>query len=106
VEFPTAPDYSVALGYSASAGATLLVVSSAVNSVSRIVTGYVGDQFGRPNTLTATVLLCVVSVLGLWLGSTQHGGSEVLWVFFVVCYGVAGGGYNALFPTVSIPHCL
>lgn len=95
------PEYSVALGYSAGAGATLLAVSNAVNAVSRIATGWAGDRCGRQNTLIATVLLCVVSVLGLWLGSTQDGGRRVLWVLFVVCYGVAGGGYNALFPTVS-----
>lgn len=95
------PEYSVALGYSASAGASLLAVSNAVNSVSRVVTGYVGDRCGRQNTLIATVVLCVVSVLGLWMESAQDGGSRVLWVLFVVFYGVAGGGYNALFPTVS-----
>jgi cyanate permease len=95
------PEYSVALGYTASAGASLLAVSNAVNTVSRIATGYAGDRCGRQNTLIATVLLCVVSVLGFWLGSTQDGGRRVLWVLFVVCYGVAGGGYNALFPTVS-----
>ncbi|KIM96319.1 hypothetical protein OIDMADRAFT_105917 [Oidiodendron maius Zn] len=93
------PEYSVALGYSASAGASLLAVSNAVNSVSRIVTGYAGDKCGRQNTLIVTVLVCVMSVLGLWLESTQDGGKAVLWVLFVVCYGVAGGGYNALFPT-------
>jgi Major Facilitator Superfamily len=99
------PEYSVALGYSASAGASLLAVSNAVNSVSRIVTGYAGDKCGRQNTLIATVVACVMSVLGLWLESTQDGGRRVLWVLFVVCYGVAGGGYNALFPTVSEPRC-
>jgi hypothetical protein len=34
------------------------------------------------------------------LGSVS-GGSKVLWIVFVVLYGVTGGGYNALFPTVS-----
>jgi MFS family permease len=96
------PEYSVALGYSASAGASLLAVSNAVNSVSRVATGYAGDRLGRQNTLIATVVLCVVSVLGLWLGSTEDGGRRVLWVLFVVLYGAAGGGYNALFPTVSL----
>jgi MFS family permease len=96
------PEYSVALGYSASAGASLLAVSNAVNSVSRVATGYAGDRLGRQNTLIATVVLCVVSVLALWLGSTEDGGRRILWVLFVVLYGVAGGGYNALFPTVSL----
>lgn len=95
------PEYSVALGYSAGFGATLLAVSNGVNSISRVVTGYAGDKFGRQNTLILTVILCVISVLGFWLGSNGSDGNKVLWVLFVVFYGVAGGGYNALFPTVS-----
>lgn len=95
------PEFSVALGYSAGFGATLLAVSNGVNSVSRVLTGYAGDKFGRQNTLIFTVILCVVSVLSFWLGSTSSGGNKVLWVLFVVFYGAAGGGYNALFPTVS-----
>jgi len=101
-------EYSVALGYSAGFGATLLAISNGVNSISRVVTGYAGDRFGRQNTLILTVILCVISVLGFWLESTRSGGNRVLWVMFVVLYGVAGGGYNALFPTVScspIPAC-
>jgi len=95
-------EYSVALGYSAGFGATLLAVSNGVNSVSRVMTGFAGDRFGRQNTLILTVVLCVISVLGFWLGSLGHGGNRVLWILFVVFYGVAGGGYSALFPTVSL----
>jgi len=93
-------EYSVAVGYSASFGATLLAVNNGVNSVSRVITGWVGDKVGRQNTLIVTVLLSVVSVLGFWLGSAMQGGNKILWVLFVIVYGVAGGGYNALFPTV------
>jgi MFS family permease len=119
-------EYSVALGYSAGFGATLLAVSSGVNSVSRVMTGFAGDRFGRQNTLILTVMICVISVLGFWLRSTRNGGSKVLWILFVVFYGIAGGGterfsllfaletfasellltrkigYNALFPVVSL----
>ena len=79
----------------------MLAVSNGVNSVSRVLTGYAGDKCGRQNTLILTVLLCVISVLGFWLGSTGSGGNKSLWILFVVFYGIAGGGYNALFPTVS-----
>jgi MFS family permease len=95
-------EYSVALGYSSAFGATLLAVSNGVNSVSRVLTGYAGDRFGRQNSLILTVWLCVVSVLGFWLGSTSSGGRKTLWILFVVFYGAAGGGYNALFPTVGL----
>jgi MFS family permease len=98
-------EYSVVLGYSAGFGATLLAVSSGVNSISRVMTGFAGDRFGRQNTLILTVVLCVISVLGFWLGSVS-GGNKVLWIIFVILYGITGGGYNALFPTVSLPLCL
>ncbi|KAE9370424.1 monocarboxylate transporter [Stipitochalara longipes BDJ] len=91
-------EYSVVLGYSAGFGATLLAVSNGVNSISRVMTGFAGDRFGRQNTLILTVVLCVISVLGFWLGSVS-GGNKVLWIVFVVLYGITGGGYNALFPT-------
>jgi MFS family permease len=94
-------EYSVVLGYSAGFGATLLAVSNGVNSVSRVMSGFAGDRFGRQNTLILTGVLCVISVLGFWLGSVS-GGNKVLWIVFVVLYGVTGGGYNALFPTVSL----
>jgi len=77
-------EYSVALGYSATFGATLLAVSNGVNSLSRVVTGYAGDKLGRQNTLILTVLLCVIAVLGFWLGSIDMGGNRVLWILFVV----------------------
>ncbi len=95
-------EYSVALGYSAGFGATLLAVSNGVNSVSRVMTGFAGDRFGRQNTLILTVVLCVISVSGFWLGSLGGDGNKTLWILFVVFYGVAGGGYNALLPTVSL----
>ena len=98
------PEYSVALGYSAGFGATLLAVSNGVNSVSRVITGYIGDRLGRQNTLILTVTLSMASVLGFWLSSTAAGGNRILWLLFVVFYGAAGAGYNALFPTVSEPH--
>jgi MFS family permease len=94
-------EYSGVLGYEAGFGASLLAVSNAVNSVSRVGMGWVGDRVGRQNTLILTVCFCVISVLGFWLGSIAREGNRVLWVLFVVFYGVAGGGYNALFPTVS-----
>ena len=77
-------EYSVVLGYSATFGATLLAVSNGVNAFSRVMTGFAGDRFGRQNTLILTVVLCVISVLGFWLGSINMGGNRILWILFVV----------------------
>ncbi|KAF8866848.1 MFS monocarboxylate transporter-like protein [Acephala macrosclerotiorum] len=92
-------EYSVALGYTAGFGATLLAVSNGVNSVSRVFTGWIGDRYGRQNTLIVTVCLSVVAVSAFWLGSTTSGGNKTLWLLFVIFYGISGGGYNALYPT-------
>jgi MFS family permease len=95
-------EYSLALGYSPSFGAVLLAVSNGVNSLFRILTGFAGDRFGRQNTLILTVIGSAISVLAFWLSSTAGSGSQSLWILFVVFYGVAGGGYNALFPTTVV----
>lgn len=101
------PEYSVALGYTAAKGAVLLAVMNGVNSISRVLMGWVGDKVGRQNVLIGTVIAGVICVAGLWGGSIgsggEDGGKQGIWIAFVVLYGVAGGGYNALFPTVS-PH--
>lgn len=95
-------EFSVAVGFSSSFGAVLLAVLNGVNSISRILTGFAGDRFGRQNTLILTVIFSALSVLCFWLGSTKGDGNKVLWLLFVVGYGVAGGGYNALFPTTVV----
>jgi MFS family permease len=94
--------YSLALGYTASFGAILLAVSNGVNSAFRILTGFAGDKFGRQNTLILTVIGSAITVLAFWQTSTSGEGNRRLWIMFVVFYGVAGGGYNALFPTTVV----
>lgn len=93
-------DYSVSIGYSASFGATLLALNNGINSISRIGMGWVGDRFGRQNTVILTVALCATVIASLWMSSAaSQSGSKALWITFVACYGFASGGYNALFPT-------
>jgi MFS family permease len=90
--------YSIALGYTASFGAALIAISNGINSISRILTGFAGDAFGRQNMLILTILGCATAVCGLWLSSAQNG-SQALWLAFVIFYGIWSGGYNSLFPT-------
>jgi MFS family permease len=94
-------DYSVAIGYSASFGATLLAMNNGINSVSRIAMGWMGDKVGRQNTLIANVMLCALLVGSMWMSSVGKGGDGIIWIVFIVFYGFASGGYNALFPTVG-----
>ncbi|MCJ1354141.1 MAG: hypothetical protein MMC33_004128 [Icmadophila ericetorum] len=90
-------EFSVTLGYTANFGAILIAVNNGVNSISRLLTGFAGDKFGRQNTLILTVIGSATAVCGIWLSSILHT-SKALWILFVVFYGIWAGGYNALFP--------
>ncbi|KAK0706027.1 major facilitator superfamily domain-containing protein [Lasiosphaeria miniovina] len=97
------PSYTVVLGLDASKGATLLAASNAINAVSRILTGYAGDRFGRQNTLVLTLLLAATSVFAFWLSSllaTTSSASLPLWLAFIVLYSFSAGGYYGLFPAL------
>src|SRR2546430_17338141 len=45
------PEFSTALGYTASFGAVLLSINNGINSASRISMGFLADRVGRQNTL-------------------------------------------------------
>ncbi|KAI2631085.1 major facilitator superfamily domain-containing protein [Hypoxylon sp. NC1633] len=100
------PSYTVILGLTASKGANLLAASNAINAVSRVLTGYAGDRFGRQNTLVLTLLLAATSVFAFWLSSVlatptpDSSSSFQLWIAFIVLYSVSAGGYYGLFPAL------
>ncbi len=85
------PEFSIALGYTATFGAVLLSINNGVNAVSRILTGVLADAFGRQNILILSVVGSTLSVLILWLGAAVHS-AKSLWVLFVVFYGILAGG--------------
>ena len=87
------PEFSIALGYTATFGAVLLSINNGVNAVSRILTGVLADAFGRQNILILSVVGSALSVLVLWMGAAVHD-AKSLWVAFVVLYGVAAGGQH------------
>ena len=88
------PEFSIALGYTATFGAVLLSINNGVNAVSRILTGILADTFGRQNILILSVVGSALSVLVLWMGAAVHD-AKSFWVSFVVLYGVlAGGNYE------------
>lgn len=93
------PSYTVAVGLTASQGATVLAGANAVNAVARVATGYAGDRFGRQNTLVLTLLLAACSVFAFWLTSIASGTSG-LWFAFVFTYSFTAGGYYSLFPAL------
>ena len=95
--------YSRTLGYSAAAGANLIAISNASNAGGKVVLGYIGDRFGRLNTLLICTMVSAISALALWLPSTSAGGLQMgkaLFVAFTVLYSIFAGAYVSLFPTV------
>ncbi|KAE9376355.1 MFS general substrate transporter [Stipitochalara longipes BDJ] len=93
------PQFSIAIGYTSSFAAILLAISNAVSCCSQTLVGFLGDRFGRQNTLLLMIILSTTGTLGLWLTSVATQ-SRQIWLAFVVVYGIAGGGFNALFPTM------
>ncbi|KAL9618535.1 MAG: hypothetical protein Q9160_006791 [Pyrenula sp. 1 TL-2023] len=67
------PDFSTRLGYTAAFGAALLAINNGINSVSRILMGFIADV-----------------VVALWLGAAADDG-KTLWIIFVVAYGIFAG---------------
>ncbi|KAI1263588.1 major facilitator superfamily domain-containing protein [Xylariaceae sp. FL1019] len=96
------PSYTVNLGQTASQGANLLAISNAINAVSRVLIGYVGDRLGRQNLVVVTLCLSGISVFALWLTSVLATASSSLslWLAFIVLYSFTAGGYYALFPAL------
>lgn len=82
------------LSHSPSFAALLLALNNGINSISRIIMGYIADRLGRQNTMLVSVLLSALSVFALW-----YDAARARFLAFVVMYGIYAGGYNALLPT-------
>ncbi|KAL8721070.1 MAG: hypothetical protein Q9225_002181 [Loekoesia sp. 1 TL-2023] len=87
--------YALANGVSPTFSYQLLAVLNAGSVFGRAIPGYVADRLGRFNTMIATVALCLVSVLGIWL---NVGGSIAGLCVFGVLFGFASGSNISLTP--------
>ncbi|KAB8446198.1 hypothetical protein FH972_025180 [Carpinus fangiana] len=79
----------------------LLAIFNAGSCFGRWLPGYVADRIGRYNAMVVTVLLCVLSVFGLWLPDCLVEGptdSVALIVVFAVVFGFASGSGISLTP--------
>ena len=84
-------EFSTRLGYTVAFGAALLAINNGINTVSRIVMGFIADAAGRQNTLVVSVLGSAITVIAFWLASATENDMR-LWIAFVVTYGVFAGG--------------
>lgn len=87
--------YALANGVSLAFSYQLLAVLNAGSVFGRGIPGYVADKLGRFNTMIATLLLCLVSVLGIWL---NVGGNIAGLCVFAVLFGFASGSNISLTP--------
>ena len=78
----------------------MLAINNGVNTISRIVMGFIADRAGRQNTLVISVLGSAVTVVAFWLASALME-DKSLWLAFVVTYGVFAGGQS-----LSMEKCL
>ncbi|KAI8331623.1 major facilitator superfamily domain-containing protein [Choanephora cucurbitarum] len=84
--------YAEYLGLNPWVGSNLGAITSAVNTISMLVIGWISDRTGRFNGLFICTFLAGVFTLTLWTTAT----SEVsIWIY-VVLYGFFGGGYLSL----------
>lgn len=87
--YALANDVSPAFAYQ------LLAVLNAGSVFGRGIPGYVADRLGRFNTIIAALILCIVSVLGIWL---NVGSSIPGLCVFAVLFGFASGSNISLTP--------
>ncbi|KAF2419015.1 MFS general substrate transporter [Tothia fuscella] len=84
------------LGLSYSSSVNLVIVLNGVGLPARVLPGYIADTHTGAFNLLVPILCFNVLLLFLWL-SVFSIGSFYAWT---VCYGIAAGGFQGLFPTV------
>ncbi|KAL8703130.1 MAG: hypothetical protein Q9201_003689 [Fulgogasparrea decipioides] len=87
--------YALANNVSPTFSYQLLAILNAGSVFGRGIPGYVADRLGRFNTMIATVFLCLISVLGVWLN--VDGSIPGLCVFGIL-FGFASGSNISLTP--------
>lgn len=90
------PTYATVIGVDASMGASLVSIMSAANAVCRISLGFVGDRYGRLNTLFIFTLCSGIFTMVIWQFSDSFGP----FVAYCVLFGLTGGGFVSLLPPV------
>ncbi|KAL8727467.1 MAG: hypothetical protein Q9181_005707 [Wetmoreana brouardii] len=87
--------YALANNVSPTFSYQLLAILNAGSVFGRGVPGYIADRLGRFNTMIATVFLCLISVLGIWLNVS---GSIPGLCVFGILFGFASGSNISLTP--------
>ncbi|KAI8336961.1 major facilitator superfamily domain-containing protein [Chlamydoabsidia padenii] len=94
--FFLAPQYASFLGHDAADGAALISIMSGMNSLSRIVMGFLADRIGKLNTMLTSCLAAGIFTSILWQFSSNYAS----YVAYCVLYGLTGGAFVSLLPVV------
>ncbi|CAO3595419.1 unnamed protein product [Absidia cylindrospora] len=92
------PSHATKLGLLPSQGSMLVAVFSAVNIIGRILSGYLGDNFGAVNINIIFLLTCGMSSLFIWTMATSY----VALMIFIVIYGVMSGSVFSLLAPITV----
>lgn len=87
--------YSLATGIPRRLSYLMVVFLNAGSFPGRWLPGIIADRIGRFNTLLLTNILCLISVLGVWMPADGH---VVAVIIFAVVFGFASGSNISLVP--------
>ncbi|KAI9306820.1 major facilitator superfamily domain-containing protein [Cunninghamella echinulata] len=90
------PQYVSYLGGSASQGATLVSIMSAMNSICRIVMGFIADRMGKFNTMVTCTFLSGLFSMLIW----QFSFTLNTYIGFCILYGLVSGVFVSLLPVI------
>lgn len=94
--------YALAHGISRRLSYLMVVFLNAGSFPGRWLPGIVADKFGRMNTLLLTNVLCMISMLAIWLPAGSNVGAIIT---FAVVFGFASGSNISLVPVCVGEYC-
>ncbi|KAB8336703.1 hypothetical protein FH972_021013 [Carpinus fangiana] len=94
--------YATSHGQDASFSFTIVALLNAGSFFGRWIPGLLADRWGRFNVIILTILLCAITVFGLWLPA---GNSTALLIVFAVAFGFASGSNLGLIPVCLSQLC-
>ncbi|KAF9871829.1 MFS monocarboxylate transporter [Colletotrichum karsti] len=94
--------YALAHGISRRLSYLMVVFLNAGSFPGRWLPGFLADRFGRMNTMILTNVLCIISMLGIWLPAN---GNVAAVIVFAVVFGFASGSNISLVPVCVGEYC-
>ena len=93
-------DDQVGMSGEAAFGYQLLAILNVASCFGRLTSGSLGDRFGHYNTMIASLFLCAISVVALWISDivSANLSSPALLITFVILFGFVSGSNVSLTP--------